>query len=159
MQRALGQKFPGISTIDLSLILETLDAVLNKVAFVIRFMALFTVVTGLIVLVGAILTGRYQRIRESTLLRTLGASGKQIMTILVVEYLTLGILAALTGVVLSVLASWALARFVFQIHFVLTAIPLVIAFVAVSALTVVTGLLASRGILDQPPLSVLRAEG
>ena len=159
LQRALGQKFPGISTIDLSLILETLDAVLNKVAFVIRFMALFTVVTGLIVLVGAILTGRYQRIRESILLRTLGASGRQIMTILVVEYFCLGLLAALTGVVLSVLASWALARFVFEINFVLTAIPLLTSVVAVSALTVVTGLLTSRGILDQPPLSVLRAEG
>ena len=74
LQRAIAQKFPTISTIDVTLILQTIDSVLGKVAFVIRFMALFTVLTGLLVLTGAILTGRFQRVQESVLLRTLGAT-------------------------------------------------------------------------------------
>ncbi len=121
-------------------------------------MALFTLITGLLVLAGAILTGRYQRIRESVLLRTLGASRAQVLCILFVEYACLGFLAALTGIALAVGASWALAAFVFQLRFVPSFAGLALALAAGSGLTVAAGLLASRGVLNQPPLEILRAE-
>jgi putative ABC transport system permease protein len=121
-------------------------------------MALFTVGTGLLVVAGAILTGRYQRVQESVLLRTLGASSRQIIQILLAEYVCLGAMAALTGVMLSVGAAWALARFAFSVTFAWPVLPLCLAFVSVVALTVVTGLLSSRGVVRQPPLAVLRAE-
>src|SRR5262249_44161296 len=117
LQRKVVEQFPNISCIDVSLILQTVDAMVDKVAFVIRFMALFTVGTGLLVLAGAVMTGRYQRLRESILLRTLGASRQQVGRILLVEYLSLGALAAATGIVLSVGATWALAHWVFEIPF------------------------------------------
>jgi putative ABC transport system permease protein len=158
MQRALVQQFPNVSTIDLTLVVQTLDSLLNKIAFVVRFMALFTVGTGLIVLIASILSGRYQRLRESILLRTLGASRGQIRQMLVVEYLSLGSLASLTGILLSVTASWGLAMFVFNIQYHITLMPLLTALLAVSSLTVATGLLASRGVCDHPPLEALRAE-
>jgi putative ABC transport system permease protein len=138
--------------------LETLDSILGKVSFVIRFMASFTVLTGLLVLAGAILTGRYQRLQESVLLRTLGASRAQVLKILVVEYACLGALAAFTGLLLALAASGALATFVFEVRFVPPVWPLMAALVGVSALTVVTGLLTSLGILNHPPLAILRAE-
>ncbi|MDB6020916.1 MAG: permease [Pedosphaera sp.] len=156
VQSAVVKQFPNVSTIDLRLILQTVDSILGKISFVVRFMAMFTVLTGLLVLVGALLTGRYQRIQESILLRTLGASRKQILRILFVEYFSLGLLAALTGILLAVVAAWALCHFVFHIHFALEMLPLVIALVSVSGLTVFTGLLMSRGILNQPPLAILR---
>jgi putative ABC transport system permease protein len=138
--------------------LQTLDSIIGKISFVVRFMAMFTVATGLLVLVGALLTGRYQRIQESILLRTLGAGRGQILRILFVEYFSLGALAALTGILLAVVAAWALSRFVFQVHFAPEAAPLLVALLSVPALTVITGLLMSRGVLNQPPLAVLRAE-
>ena len=159
LQRAVVQKFPNVSTIDLTLILQTLDSILSKISFAIRFMALFTVVTGLVVLVGAILTGRYQRVRESILLRTLGASRKQVLRILLVEYAALGFLAALTGAMLSVGAAWALSVFVFDVRFAPPVWPILVALTALPALTVWTGLLMSRGILSRPPLEILRANG
>jgi putative ABC transport system permease protein len=140
------------------LILETLDAILGKISFVVRFMAMFTVLTGLLVLVGALVTGRFQRIQESILLRTLGASRAQIFRVLLVEYVSLGLLAAFTGVLLALAASWALSVFVFKISFAPPLLPLVVALVGVPALTVLTGLLMSRGVLNHPPLAVLRAE-
>src|SRR5205823_2955741 len=114
LQRELVQKFPNIAAIDLTLILQTLDAILGKISFGVRFMALFTVVTGLLVLAAAILSGRYQRMRESILLRTLGASRAQILQIQLVEYFCLGLLSAVTGILLALAASWALAMFVFH---------------------------------------------
>ena len=159
LQRAVVQKFPNISTIDLTLILQTLDSILSKISFAVRFMALFTVATGLVVLVGAILTGRYQRVHESILLRTLGASRKQVLRILLVEYAALGFLAALTGTVLSVAAGWALSHFVFDVQFAPPMWSLAVSLTIMPVLTVWIGLLMSRGILGRPPLEILRADG
>lgn len=156
MQRAMVEKFPNVSVIDLTLVLDTIDTILNKVAFVVRFMALFTVATGLIVLVASVLTGRYQRIQETILLRTLGASRAQVHRILIAEYFLLGALAGLTGIVLAEGGAWALARFVFEAEFHFAIAPMLIAAAAVTFLTVVTGLIANRGVLDSPPLEIIR---
>lgn len=158
LQRAVVQKFPNVSAIDLALIVNMIDSILGKVSFVVRFIALFSIVTGLMVLAGAVTTGRYQRIRESVLLRTLGARKGQVLKILLVEYFFLGSLAALTGLLLAWLGSWALARFVFEAPFVPVLLPSLAALLIVSGLAVVIGLANSRGIADRPPLEVLRAE-
>ncbi len=159
MQRELVKAFPNVSAIDLTLVLQTLDGILTKVGFVIRFMALFTVVTGLIVLAGAIISGRWQRMQEAILLRTLGATRAQIRKILFAEYATLGLLAGITGAGLAVTASWALAKFAFKADYAFAPWPPVLAVAGVTVLTVLVGLITSRGIADQPPLEILRQEG
>jgi putative ABC transport system permease protein len=156
MQRAVVRSFANVSVIDLTLVLDTVDSVLAKVSFVFRFMALFTVVTGLIVLVASILSGRYQRIQEAILLRTLGASKQQVHRILLVEYLLLGLLSALTGIALAEGGAWALARYLFDAQFHFAFLPMFIALVLVTIVTILTGLLANRGVLDRPPLEILR---
>ena len=158
LQRTIVARFPNVSAIDLTLVLETLDRVVTQAGYGIRFMALFTVLTGLVVMAGAILTGRWQRVREMVLLRTLGASRRQLQQALLAEYAALGVLGALTGTLLACAAAWALARFAFRSPF--TASPLVLmgAVLIVTTLTVVVGLLSSRGITRQSPLEVLRSE-
>jgi putative ABC transport system permease protein len=158
VQRTVVQQFPNVSAIDLTLILQTLDAILSRVSFAIRFMALFSIAAGLMVLAGAVMTSRYQRLRESVLLRTLGASRTQIRQILAIEYLFLGSLAAVTGLLLAVVASWALAYFLFETVFAPPGPALVLALLLVIGLTVLTGMLGSRGITSRPPLEVLRSE-
>lgn len=158
VQQMVVQDFPNVSAIDLGLILQTFDNIFSKASFVVEFMALFTVVTGVIVLAGAVLIGRHQRIRESVLLRTLGATKKQVNRIMIAEYLALGSLGAAVGAILSIGGTWLLARHVFEMEFVLSPGVLIAGWAAVSAVTVLTGLLASRGICDHPPLEVLRQE-
>ncbi|MBA3387576.1 MAG: FtsX-like permease family protein [Chthoniobacterales bacterium] len=127
-------------------------------ALVIRVMSLFTVGAGLIVLASTIWSGRYQRLKESVLLRTLGASRAQIYKILCAEYLMLGLMASVTGIALALASSWALARFVFHLAYAPSIWPLLFAVISVSALTVLIGLFTSRGIGSTPPLEILRAE-
>lgn len=158
MQQEVVRLFPNVSAIDLTLVLKTLDDVVGRVGLVVRFMALFTVATGLIVLVGAILTGRWQRVQEGILLRTLGATRSQIQRILFAEYLFLGSLASIAGALLAVGSSWALAVFAFKAGYVFQWMPLFLAWIVVTGLTVVVGMLASRGVCDQPPLEILRRE-
>ena len=157
LQRAVVEQFPTVSAIDLTLILQTVDTMLDKIAFAIRFMAFFSVLTGLIVLAGAVITGRYQRIQESVLLRTLGASRQQIQKIMLIEYFFLGSFAALSGILLAVASSWALAYFLFETLFVPAPAPLLLAFLLIVGLTMGLGMLGSRGICDRPPLEVLRS--
>jgi len=159
LQQTVVQRFPNVSAIDLALIVNMIDTILSKVAFVVRFMALFSIFTGLVVLAGAVVTGRYQRIRESVLLRTLGARKRQVLQIMLVEYFFLGLLAALTGLLLAWAASWALAQYVFEAPFVPFMLPSILALLIVTLLAVAIGMLNSRGIANRPPLEVLRAEG
>ena len=157
-QRDLLAAFPNVSTVDLTLVLQTLDRIVSRVGFVVRFMALFTVLTGVVVLGGTIVTGRWQRLQEAVLLRTLGASRGQIRGILIAEYAALGSLAAASGVGLAAGGSAALSQFAFHAPPVLPLMPLAVAWLAVTLLTIGIGVLGSRGIADEPPLEVLRRE-
>jgi putative ABC transport system permease protein len=158
LQRAVVAAFPNVTAIDLALVLATIDGLLAKVSFAIQFMALFTTATGVIVLAGAVLNGRYQRIRETVLLRTLGATQRQLVQIQLVEYAILGLLAAFVGCGLAVAGNALLAHYVFQMTPVAPAGVLLAALVAVPAVTLVTGWLSNRGIAGHPPLEVLRQE-
>lgn len=157
-QQAVVRAFPNISMIDLGLVLSVLDEILDKMGFVIRFMAAFNIITGLIVLISSVLISKYQRIRESVLLRTIGASRRQILIITALEYFFLGALAAGSGIILSLIASWSLARFTFETGFIPDILPVVLLFLIITSLTVLIGLFNSRGILNRPPLEVLRSD-
>ncbi|HAV54427.1 MAG TPA: hypothetical protein DCX41_05785, partial [Aequorivita sp.] len=76
LQRALVTKFPNVSVIDLRQMYTVVEDILNKVSWIINFMAFFSILTGIIVLIGSVRTSKYQRIKESVLLRTLGAKNK-----------------------------------------------------------------------------------
>lgn len=158
VQREVVRAFPAISAIDLSLVLDTFDAIFGRISFIVRFMASFSIITGLIVLAGAVVVSRMQRVRESVLLKTLGASRRQVVRILMIEYVFLGFFATATGLILSIFGAWALSHFLFETPFQPNYWSLVALLIAVPALTVGIGMINSRGIYSRPPLESLRAE-
>lgn len=158
VQRDVVQAFPSVAAIDLSLILSTFDAIFGRISFVVRFMASFSIITGLIVLVGAVVVSRVQRVRESVLLKTLGASRRQVVKIMVIEYLFLGFFAAVTGLVLSLASGWAFAVFVFETTFAADVPSMILMLIVVPLLTIGIGLINSRGIYARTPLEILRAD-
>ena len=157
-QQETVKRFPNISIIDLDLVLSTLNDLLDKIAFVIRFIAAFSIITGLVVLIGSVRISRYQRMQENVLLRTLGTSGKQILWITALEYFFLGSMAVAAGIIIALVASWSLARFSFESPFSPTLLPLIVIYITIAIITVVTGMLNSRGTLSRPPLEVLRED-
>jgi putative ABC transport system permease protein len=104
------------------------------------------------------MTGRFQRIRETVLLRTLGANRRQLMQIQLVEYAILGLLASVVGCGLAVIGNGLLAKFIFRITPTISVPVLIAGGVAVCCVTIVTGLISGRGIANHPPLEVLRQE-
>lgn len=157
-QQAVVKQFPNISIIDLGLVLSILNNIMDKIGFVIRFMAGFSILTGLIVLIASVLISKYQRMQENVLLRTLGAQSKQIFIITALEYFILGAMAAATGILLATAGSWALAKYMFETAFTPDILPVVIVFFAVCSITVAIGLFNSRSALSRPPLEILRQE-
>ena len=158
LQQELVRKFPNISIIDLRQIITIVEGILDKISWAINFMAFFSILTGIIVLVGSVRTSKYQRIRESVLLRTIGARSRQIMRITALEYFYLGILGSGIGVVLSLIGSQLLAIFVFEVTFFPTLGPFLILLPAITLLVLAIGLYNSRSVIESPPLQVLRKE-
>jgi putative ABC transport system permease protein len=130
--------------------------IIEKVSLAVRFLALFSLAMGVPVLFSAVAATRRDRLRESVLLKTLGATQAQIMRILLVEYALLGALGALTGMVLSFGGAWALIHFVFKGSFS----PAIAAAAGIAALmmglAVTIGLVTSRDVFRETPMAALR---
>ncbi|MBA4053161.1 MAG: ABC transporter permease [Marivirga sp.] len=157
-QQQLVTQFPNVSLIDLRLILSTVNGLFDKLGLVIRFLAMFSIITGLIVLAGAVINSKFVRIKENVLLRTIGARTRQITKITLIEYAWLGLFSAMTGMILSLGGGWLLTKFFFEITFAFDWIELVIIGVGVITLTVLIGWFNSREVINTPPLQVLRKE-
>jgi len=156
LQQDLVRQFPNVSIIDLRQVFTVVEDILNKVSWIINFMAFFSILTGIIVLIGSVRTSKYQRIKESVLLRTLGAKNKQILKITALEYVFLGILGSLMGILLALVSSFFLALFIFQEPFVPSIVPFLVFLPGISLLVLAIGLSNIRGVLRSSPLEVLR---
>ncbi|WP_400074371.1 ABC transporter permease [Zobellia russellii] len=158
LQRDLVEKFPNVTIIDLRQVSTLIEDILDQVSWVINFMAFFSIFTGIIVLIGSVRTSKYQRIKESVLLRTLGAKNKQILRISALEYVFLGLLGSLVGIVLALLSSLCLAVFVFKEPFVPSLVPFMVFLPGITLLVLIIGLSNIQTVLRSSPLEVLRRE-
>ena len=159
LQRDLVARFPNISVLDATMLLKAINGVLEKVAIAIRFMALFAIASGLVILAGTISTSRYQRARESLLLRTLGARASTLRRILGTEYFALGLLSGIVGVLLACVAGWALMRFLFEQNAVIPVMDLTLLVAAAALASACIGLFNGRDALRRTPLAGLREVG
>ncbi|MDE3741923.1 ABC transporter permease [Maribacter polysaccharolyticus] len=158
LQKEMVSRFPNVSIIDLRQVIGVIEGILDKISWAINFMAFFSILTGVIVLIGAVRNSKYQRIRDNVLLRTLGARSIQILRITALEYLYLGLLGSGIGIVLSLLGSGLMAVFVFETPFIPTMEPFLVLVPGITLLVLSIGLFNSRGVISSPPLQVLRKE-
>ena len=158
LRRVLYEHFPTVTVIDVAATLEVIRQVLLQVTYVIQFLAAFSIFAGIVILASAIAGTRYRRIREVVVLKTLGATRPRIASIFSIEFAVLGLIAGAVGLVFAnLLARELLLR---ALHFDYQFQPWLNlgAWVAVGALTVMAGWLASHRVLGQKPLEVLREE-
>jgi putative ABC transport system permease protein len=157
LQQEVVASHPNVSALDIGLVLDSVRTFLNKIAVAVRFMALFSVLTGLIVLGSAVAISRFQRLKEAVLLRTLGAVKAQVSRIQLIEYALLGSLACLAGLGLALIAGWLIAYFYFELTFAPDFLTLGLSAAAIVLLTLAIGALNSRKSAGKKPLEVLRA--
>lgn len=156
LQRALVGAYPNVSVLDLARVQEVVEGVLGQVGWAIRFLGLFTVGAGLVVLVGALSASRRQRLRESALLRTLGARRRQVTAVLLWEYAVVGGAAALAGSALALVGGWLLVTRWFELPFHLPWAGLPAIWVGACLLTALVALLGARDVAGRTPVALLR---
>ena len=117
LQRELVGRFPNVSALDATLILRSLDTMLSQIGIAIRLLSMFTLGTGVAILVAASLAGRSERAREALLLRVLGASRKVLRRIVATEAVVLAALASVVGAVLAAIAAFGIVVFLFELPF------------------------------------------
>jgi putative ABC transport system permease protein len=159
IQRDVVRRFPNVSSLDLTLVRQTIGAIVNRVTLAIRFLGIFSLAMGIPVLFSAVAATRRARLREGVLLRTLGASRAQVARVLLAEYGALGALGALTGMVLAFGGAWALTHFVFDDPFNPALGPTAIIAGGMLALTMLIGLLTSRDVYRETPMIAIREPG
>jgi len=155
---AVAAAFPNVTAIPVRDVLERVGAVLGDIAVAIRVMALFTVATGVVVMAGALTATRYQRLYESVVLRTLGATRGAVARAFAVEYGCLGAAAGLGGTALAAALAWIVLHFVLDTPWRWQPLALLAGVLASVVLAVAVGFLATWRLLGEKPLPVLRRE-
>jgi len=158
LQNAVVAAFPNVTAIPLRDVLERVAAVLGDIAVAVRLVALFTLGAGVVVMAGALAATRSQRLYESVVLRTLGATRGLVARAFAVEYGLLGAAAGVGGTVLATVLAWAVVRWVLDAPWSFDPTPLLIGLAATIALALAVGFLVTFRLLGQKPLPVLRRE-
>jgi putative ABC transport system permease protein len=156
LQTAVVDALPNITALSTRDIVETVESVVNKLMTLVDFMSAFAIVSGLFILSGAIASTKFRRLRESAILKTLGAKRSVVASILGYEYAMLGVIAATIGVLLSAGLSWAVMEFIVKSDWNLRLLPLGWALLTAIVLTTVTGIVSSLDVLRNKPFHTLR---
>jgi putative ABC transport system permease protein len=158
MQNQVVSAFPNVTAIPVRAVLERVGRVLDQISFAVRFMALFSIAAGLVVMTGALAATRYQRLYESVIFKTLGATRWAIARAFAVEYACLGAAAGVGGTLLAAILAWIVVRFVLDAPWALEPETLVLGVVLTTGVSLAVGLLATVRLLGRKPLAVLRQE-
>ena len=155
----LVQRWPNVSVIDLTQIMAQVQRITDQVSRAVEFVFIFAILSGLVVLFAAITSSQDERVFEGAIMRTLGASRRQLAILQLAEFLAIGILSGLIAAVGAVALAAVLAERVlgipYDIHLALPAAGLAIGALGVA----IAGLIGTRRVVDAPPLQTLREVG
>jgi len=158
LQGLIVADYPNISVIDLREVLDTIKTIVDNVTLAVTVVGALVLLSGSLILIGAVSMTKFRRVYEAAILKTLGASSRLIATMLLLEYGVLGAIAGTVGAAGAIALSWAVARYGLDLPWqpapFLTIGGIIVTAGAVAAI----GVLASLDVLRHKPLSTLRAE-
>jgi putative ABC transport system permease protein len=155
---AITSQFPTVTAVRVKDALETVNALLSQMLSALRGANGLTLVTGVLVLAGALAAGLSNRIYDAVVLKTFGASRQQLIKAFAAEYAILGLFSALFGILVGSLASWFLAFWILEMPWRFSAITAVLTAILAVAITVAAGLVATWRALSVRPAPYLRNE-
>lgn len=158
LQGEIVRQFPNVSVIDGREMIAALRTIVDNVTLAVTVVGSLVVLSGLLILIGAVAMTKFRRIYEAAIFKTLGATRRMIATVLFLEYGVLGALSGTIGSVGAIALTWGISRFALDIPW--TPLPLVTAggIVISAVLVAVVGVAASWDVLQRKPLATLRAE-
>ncbi|HZT33612.1 MAG TPA: FtsX-like permease family protein [Bryobacteraceae bacterium] len=158
LQRTIYERYPTVTVVNVADVLEIVQQVVDQIALVVRFISLFAILAGAVILASSVAGTRFRRIREVVILKTLGATRRRVAGIFSVEFLVLGGVAGLMGSLLATAFSGLVLKKLLNVEFRFDPLPNALAVVCTALVANLAGWLASYRILGQKPLEVLREE-
>jgi putative ABC transport system permease protein len=153
----LVKTFPNLTIINVAAVLEQLQGLISKMSYAIEFVFAFSLLAGVAVLYAALMATREERVRESTLMRVLGASRKQVVLAMLVEFLCVGLLASLVAMLFTNIAAYYLATLVLHIDYQFNLWLSVQGLLAAIVLVPFAAWLVARHQFNQPPRALLQS--
>ena len=154
---SLARKFPSVSIFDIEDLLERVRSVFDKAVLAVQSVFFFTLFAGLTVMMAAVQASRDERRYESAMLRTLGASRSTVLQGVLAEFITLGLLSGVLAALGASVGGYFVATRVLEMKYGFD--PLVWLAGAVGGVVLVgfSGWLATRSVINTPPVATLRA--
>jgi putative ABC transport system permease protein len=157
-QRKVYQAYPTVTVINTADVMLLVQQVVDQVSVVVRFIAGFAILAGAVILASTVAGTRFRRVRETAVLKTLGAKRLTLAGIFSVEFLILGLVAGAMGSALATVFTRVLMTRLLDAEFRVEWMPVLLTTAMTALLAVAAGWLASVKILSQKPMEVLRDE-
>lgn len=153
----LARTFPSVSIFDIDDLLAQVRSVLDKAVLAVQSVFIFTLFAGLTVLLAAVQSSRDERRYESAMLRTLGASRSTVLQGVLAEFMTLGLLSGVLAAAGASIAAYFMTTRVLELHYTFELWVWGVGLAGGALLVAGSGWLATRSVVNQPPLTTLRA--
>jgi putative ABC transport system permease protein len=158
LQRRLLEEFPNVQILDTADILNAIGRLINNFVLAVSFVGSFVILTGILILIGSIALTKSQRIYENAILKTLGANRRILVSILLLEYLLLGLLASFLGSIFSILLSYSITEYVLKINWEMDLLLHLAGTFWMTLIVVLVGILSSFGLIFKKPMNILRLQ-
>jgi len=154
----LVRQFPTLSVFDVDAILKQIREIMDRASMAVQYVFLFTLIAGIVVLLAAVQSTRDERRYESAMLRTLGASRGTVLQGVAAEFSALGFLSGTLAAFGATGVGWILARRLFSLQYSPDPWVWAIGLVCGTVLVGLSGTLATRRVINTPPIVTLRDE-
>ncbi|HTO45148.1 MAG TPA: FtsX-like permease family protein, partial [Burkholderiales bacterium] len=155
----LVRQFPNFLVIDVAAVLGQVQRIMDQVVKAVEFVFLFGLVAGLVVLFAAISATHDERVFDAAIMRTVGATGRQMLSAHAAEFAAIGALAGLLAAIGASLLGWVLAAKVLSLPYSLSLWVWLVGLVGGTAGVLLSGLLGTRRVIRTPPMEIFREAG
>jgi putative ABC transport system permease protein len=147
-----------VSVIDGLEVIATIRRILDHVTLAITIVGGIALLSGVLILIGSVAMTKFQRLYETAIFKTLGATSRTIVLMLILEYGTLGALAGVVGSLGALALTWGLTRYLLEIAWNPALLVNLAGLVLTTLVVGIVGVAASLDVLRKKPLGTLRAE-
>jgi len=155
--RDISTRFPNITAISVRDAIERLAGVLRGISSAVSYGAAATVLTGIVVLIGAAMAGERSRTYEAAVLKTIGARRSSILANFAWRFAFVGLAAGVIAVVTGGISGWAVMTYVMENEFEFDLMSALMIVGGGIAATTLAGLLLSLRSLNARPAQILRS--
>jgi putative ABC transport system permease protein len=158
LQQALYERFPTVTVVNIADVLQIVQGVVDRISQVVRFISMFAILAGAVILSSSVAGTRFRRMREVVILKTLGATRWRVSRIFSVEFLVLGAVAGIMGSLLAGGFANLLLKQTLDAETQFPVVAILLSVLGTALIANAAGWMASFRILGQKPLEILREE-